>query len=81
MFQSALKNYVSDLLFCNETVQHDLSVTNAVISVFSEAERKVCGGVNYPVHLLDINLWNLKYDISIINVSEFFADPLAQIFS
>lgn len=43
-----------------ELWKHDLSITNAVISVFLEAERKVCGGVNYPVHLVDIYLWNLK---------------------
>lgn len=42
------------------------------MSVFSEAERKVCGGVNYTVNLLDISLWNLKYDIFIIFISDFF---------
>lgn len=67
--------------FAVEVWKHDLSVTNAVIFVFPEAERKVCGGMNYPVHLLGIYLWNLKDDISFINVSDFFADPLTQTFS
>lgn len=86
MFQKALKIYAMKIMFLPfcfavKLWKHDLSVTNAVIFVFPEAERKVYGGVNYPVYLLDIYLWNLKDDISIINVSDFFADPPAQTFS